>query len=1095
MPDPQYVTSNLILESKGITARYADDAAPFATFLAMTNCEELAENAIGSRLGTTIVNKVATTPHPLASLVHSLAKLSGLNGTAWRYAGSSINLYRIAGTSPGAYTNIASTLSGNPWQAVAYAPEISNVPTLFIADANGMLKDTGLLPAPQQWGIRQPQYPVLAQAQVPDLILLDNYTHPSTDYVYTGIAGGTVSVNVNTTLTTAVTAPGIQAVSVANPNQIGLFQYLSIGAEQVLVLFLTPTGFVADFTATHTTGSTLSNQQLQVTVPASTTATVALSFGGTPISAWPTTLQQADYISLQLFVSDPSQITSITLKFDCGDGSFNTDYFYKVIGQGPQQSLLDTTNQPTTAAADAIISDSLGLYGATDGGIFPLLSGLNKWTPILLQLSDFAGSGRADFNDPVFNWENVNGYQIEVVTSDQASVNVGLSALVIFGGAGPDSFAGVAYDYLFTFYNNVDGTESNPCMVMTNLNPPNDTNWVLPRRQPVLLTMTYPTLDSQVTSLRIYRRGGTLGDNYRRIDEVLITGSPQQYTDIAADDEIEAADFVSFENDVPVTSGLPNPVNTVLSAPITTTNQVATVTPASMANISVGQQITLGPLTSTALINNTETVIVLTKGGSSFTAFVQNTHLAGEQVTATAAYAVPVTIIAEAYDQMWFAGDPNNPNLLYWSAKSNPQAVSSAANIPVSTPDDAITAIVQFKGNLYVSTTKAWWAIAPGTNANASPTVYPTACKHGCIAPLGFIATEEAIYYQAFDGIRAFAGGASMYLTQEQEFIFQDVGSTPIVEADPNNLYQTRMVFWNSMIFISYIGVDAVRHRLIFHMIYKRWRNDDVNAGSLLLESDTNTLVWGAGPGIANSGLVHIDRVGSYDETDVFGSVEQGPIPCSLQTPYKDQGAPANQKNYQEFTLDANTNGATVTVTLLFNDADGENFFSEVLGTITTAGRERFNLNLNNGDGYQAYKVSALFTWSSTERVYLYQAALRSTVLAKTRKSIDSYFRNYSTDESKLLKNRYFDYTSTAPINFTVNYDDPAWPDFSFTLPSSGGVRSVMRARMPAVKFRLDRIVGTSTADFMIWSESAVDMKPICQGKGYQKLPMLNPEM
>ena len=99
---------------------------------------------------------------------------------------------------------------------------------------------------------------------------------------------------------------------------------------------------------------------------------------------------------------------------------------------------------------------------------------------------------------------------------------------------------------------------------------------------------------SQTTYLRWYRRGGTLGDNYSRIDQVPIGGSPQKYIDIWADYQIEEADTVSFTNDVPVTSTLPVPVLTTLTAAINTTNQVVNVTPASMANISVSQQINLG---------------------------------------------------------------------------------------------------------------------------------------------------------------------------------------------------------------------------------------------------------------------------------------------------------------------------------------------------------------------------------------------------------------------------------------------------------------------------------------------------------------------
>ena len=76
----------------------------------------------------------------------------------------------------------------------------------------------------------------------------------------------------------------------------------------------------------------------------------------------------------------------------------------------------------------------------------------------------------------------------------------------------------------------------------------------------------------------------------------------------------------------------------------------------------------------------------------------------------------------------------------------------------------------------------------------------------------------------------------------------------------------------------------------------------------------------------------------------------------------------------------------------------------------------------------------------------------------------------------------------------TVLYDDPCWPPFNFTLPSSNGVRSVMRQRLPAAKLRWMRTIATSTADFMLWSDSNFEVKTLCQGKGYAKFEMTSLE-
>ena len=1122
MPDPNYKNVNFILESKGISARAVDDTLPPGTFLNEDNCEELAENSVGPRLGSKIINKTGGNTVPLAGPVHSLAKLASLNDNNYRYAGASDLLYRRPGLTAGPYTQIASGLSKQPWSAAVDVPngEVTAFPYVFIADANKMLKDQGTLAAPQQMGMFQPRYPVVAVIEQPSTeVNLDDYTAAAGSYTYNGIAGGTNVGPVSTTLKGGVNAGSVQVVQVASIANIFPFQLLVINSagptkETVLVLSAfsapaSPSGPVyfiqAFFVNAHFSAETVTSNALEVTVPASTTASFSKSFGAT--SPFPSTQNlnknAADYIGLLLYVTDPKLVQSITLKFDCGDGTFNSDYFWKTIAQGPLQNLLNNVSDPATAATDAILSSALNVYGNAPDGVGQLNEGLNNWTSLLFQLSDFAGAGRADFSDPVYNWTAVNGYQIVITTNDGGSVTLDFSSLVLFGGAGPDVFAGVGYDYVFTFYNAVDGTESNPSMFMTNVNPPfpttqvsfsippvfyfptiQGTNWVYPRRMPVKLTLTYPDADTQATHLRIYRRGGTLGDNFRRIDQVAITGSPQTYDDVRSDSDIQNNDFVSLVNDVPVTSLLQAPINSTLTGVITPAppgqlipiNLDLTTT----ANLYVGQQLELGNPVS----DNFETVIIqsvsLVSGFVQLSGWVQNLHAIGEPVSVVTRIGQPVNLMASAYGQMWFAGDPNNPNYLYWSARTRPQAVGQANFVAVSTPDDPITAIVPYKGNLYVSTVKGWWAIAPGASSAQSPTVYATAARHGCIAPHGWIATEEAIFYQANDGIRAFGGGASQYLTQGIEFIFQNVGSSPIVQADMTQLDQTRMAFWNAMIFVSYIGVDGNRHRVILHAVYKRWRNDDIDAQSILLEPETNTLVFGD-----SEGLVHTDReIRFTDEGDGGGVVSPQPIAVNLQTPYTDVGEPSIKKCWQELTLDINTAGETLTIILMFEDGQT----SVTLSTVTTTTRQKVNFNLNNGAGYEFYKVSVRLIGNTSAAWYLYQCSIKYLPLAKTRKSFDTYKLRLGIDESKIAKQLYFEYSSAADINFSVYYDDSTTAGFTFTLKNSGGVRNPQRVRLPAVAFRIIRLIGTSSADFQIWEESKIEVKYLCQGKSYLQM-------
>jgi hypothetical protein len=661
--------------------------------------------------------------------------------------------------------------------------------------------------------------------------------------------------------------------------------------------------------------------------------------------------------------------------------------------------------------------------------------------------------------------------------------------LVLFGGAGPDTLGGVAYDYVWTFLNPVDGTESNPCPVMTNQNPPNQTNWVYPRRQPVLLNMNCTTYgpagqlqDGQIGYLRIYRRGGTLGDNYRRVNQIQVNiaaGGIIQYLDTAPDYQVAGAPFVSFTNDVPVPSLLPVPVNTTLNGALSPTGsgQVLTITPASMVGISVRQEVTLG--TPTAIQNNFETVIVLTVGTLSFTAFVQNAHAVGEQVQASIQVGQPCYGMVIAFNKAWFWGDPNNPSTLYFSTGNAPQYVGEANNVIVSTPDDYITTVAPYAGNIFVSCIKSgWWMIPPDSPASQPP--FPTKAKHACVATFGVVPTEESIFYQAIDGIRAFSGGDSDYLTQAVEFVYQGVGSTPIVIADQTKLSQSVMAYWNNLIVNSYIGVDGKRHRMILHTQYKRWRNDDVDAQSIFLESDTNTLVYGS-----TVGLVHLDRQNiPTDQGVANGLLVANPIAMNLQTAYSFNEAPANQKQYQALQIDCNTNGSTLNASLLFNDGE----ITVPLGTFSNTQRGKINFSVNAGLGQQAYKVSLLISGNVSSFSYLYQAAVEALVLPRTRKTVDTYDMNCGFVDSKMCKDFWAQYTATAAINVQIYYDDNPTPGWTFTMPQSGGVRNPLRERLPAISFRVIRVVAESTGDFIWWPDTCLWVKPQCASRGYEKV-------
>ena len=134
-------------------------------------------------------------------------------------------------------------------------------------------------------------------------------------------------------------------------------------------------------------------------------------------------------------------------------------------------------------------------------------------------------------------------------------------------------------------------------------------------------------------------------------------------------------------------------------------------------------------------------MIVLTVTATYFTAFVQNTHLINETVAATASSAQPVTIITIAFDQAWwYAGDEQNPSYLYYSAKDEPcgcQFCELRACVDPERCRDRDRPQPRIACSSQPSC--AGGVSPPGSNADSSPTVYPTAADHGCVRPVRLV--------------------------------------------------------------------------------------------------------------------------------------------------------------------------------------------------------------------------------------------------------------------------------------------------------------------------------------------------------------------
>lgn len=813
-----------------------------------------------------------------------------------------------------------------------------------------------------------------------------------------------------------------------------------------------------------------------------------------------------DLIVLTMAVSNPNNISQITLQFNCGTNTSPTSYYQKIISPAYYQQGVSLTQNPYSTTSQQILAETLGLTtGAVPNSIVAQLqsanisTGAGSWVAIYMRRGDFLPVGQAGQSG--LDWSSIQGWTLSVTTNaNSGGVSFSCNGLYLQWGYGPSSYGGIGYDYRYTFYNSVTGTESNPSPeqefntqfgYLASLTAP------IVLRQAFQVTGYFPT-DPQDNYIRVYRRGGTLASNWFQVAQFAVpTGATGQFTwkDITPDALLAQATPLVLDNDPPVTSSLPQPIITALSA--------ATTGPAgSVYSTFLPQTITVQQADAVFVPNqivdigypqNLEQVQVISGGTGQFTAIVRLTHNIGDPVAVYSIPRQPCNLCALAYGQVWLAGDPNNPHYLYYSKKGLPENFGPQNYIPVSSPDDPIMAVINWRGTLVVATLKSWWIIVGGSQ----PYPQPTGSAHGLIAQQAWTLVEGSIWYLAADGLREFSGSDGVYKTLPVEWIFR---GNPL--CIPPQVYQPDasnglVSFFNNCVYYAYTsnnnGAAGPTYRLVFDTQYQRFRYDDVPATAMLWEKDINSFLVGKEISSGNYAVVQ-DWVGDYDDGGwVAGSLVQTPINLVTQTPYFDVKKPHNPKQWNMLETDVNTQGQDMTTTLLFEDGQE----SITLDVVNTAQRQKVELWVEDGEGYQAYRASIQHSIQVTTAPIIYQDNIYVTELAEYSASYDTYWIKFGTDFDKFVKQGWFDYTSALELTGSLYADNSPTPYFTFTLPAQSE-RYVQRVRFSNVNpgttaftMRTWRMIVLTPADadskeFQFWANPLIQWKTVGQS-GYQR--------
>lgn len=1102
MADSTYKATPYLFSSKGVVARYAEDRLPQGSYINLLGAYERYEVALSSRLGSQIVNRDPIgigdgSNYLLPQPIQTLSRLK-YNSATWRYAGSGPSLYRRTGDSQGAYTNIYTGLSGSPFGSASTNTFASSQPYLFIADASVMIKDSGT-GTPTQWGITPPNQPANATEYAPQLILIDDFNNPS-DYYATSNTGGwspnsigvvtvTDSTPVNDfylfdgTVTNFLEAfNGALAQTDAGPLAVIFNLYGSPNPEQFSAsgVLTTLPGTARNFTlGGYITGT------IQPSTTATVGATVDLDLSQN------NQVQPQSLICFAMQLSDPAGISQINIMFDINNSGYTSSYYQASVSPAYFQSGIDNDTDPYTTTSDEILALTLGVVSGDNSTSQQQLSqqivnqlqptqantGQGAWSTVYIPIANFLPVGNA--GQPGFDWASVTGWQIEVITTTSSSVTLAANGLYLIWNAGPSSFGGIGYDYRYIYFNANTQTPSNPSQEQ---NFSQQFGYVASYEAPIVLCQNFNvegvySNDPQVTHIRLYRRGGYLNQNWFYLDQIpnVTAGGMFAYKDIIPDSSLLQSDILELDNDAPITSSLQNPIVTTLTAPTVGPGMSPynafvpqTVTTAQAATFLPNQLVVIGTP------QNLEQVSVVTGGVGVFTAVLRLTHAAGEQVQVFSIPQQPCDLVGLAYGQVWVAGDPNNPHFLYYSKRGFPENFSPKNYIPCGSPSSPIMAVItDYRGTLFVATLTTWYQISPGS----PPIAQATGSVHGIVSKAGWTQAEGSIWLASIDGIREFRGADGPYRSLPIEWIFQDIPQTPIPLADNSAMGTRIMAFYNDDVYFGYKAIDGSFNRLIWDTDYSRWRNDDVPAIAMFVEPDTNTFLYAKfmTAGIQSGYAIVQDQIGDYDDGGwVNGQLAKTPINMNIQAPYEDLGAPHFPKNWNTVEVDADTNGQDMEVILNFDDG----IAPINLGIINTTIRQKIQLNVNGGDGQESYKCSPQITASVIKAPILYQLNVYAATLAANRMSLDTYWIDMGVETSKVVKQCYFDYTSTAPINISIYADGSSVPYYTYTLPAEPN-RADIRVRFPALKLRKFRMIVLSDEPMQMWRNPRLEWKPV----------------
>lgn len=1011
-------------ENKGLVLKKEPSMLAPGEMSQITNMVSVQESSLTVRPGNQALTNASTSfGATIINTINTVTKLHTASAD-YRYLGTadsgSSNIWR-GGALPSSganmsFTKVAQNIA-NPatsyiaqrFAGVRYNAGSTGVPYEFFACPEKMLKDTGTLSSGdrsldgtilQSWGILAPTAPALptldAVTILPGSELISGSGRLNTTVSsYTGPASGAGYY---------IITPGVMQDSTSGALIIeGML--VQVGGNQAIVQQTTATTFGA-YLPGPPSGAITSGATSYTSAPNtfSYSSSIDASFNGIAPD-----YSSDDVVHIAVSLNDATQFTDVRVRVLVGSNG-NTDYYEKILEpSGLQPQVSGTATATSTVQSQVSLVDT----GVVQGYDIPVES-VNQAVPISLNLTSPASTGtnpvwteidipKSQFL-PVGNagsatstWKNVTGFSVISEVPAGSTGTIAIGSLYVAGGYGPLGYSSslttplLPYSYIYTFRNPVTAAEGNPSIAMIS------DNFLYPLNQQIAV-VCQGSGDPQIagaSSISIYRQGGSLQDGlYRFVGYATNPGAGNTVTfyDSATDNSIIDNDLVEFDNDAPVVSSLPTPLDCLVTG-ITGSGAAAqsvTVTltlPSGLSTlvnyITVGSTISISSGNST-LSSNFEQCVVSAVGSNTLTFYIQYAHASGDYVSCGSIANGSANIAISALDSIFVAGDQNNPQVLYKSKGGQPESfpvlelsTGISNQINVGSPSDPIMAITEYSSAIICLNLSHIYVVNVFAGAMQAPVETPA--NRGLVGTYAWTKADNDIWYVSYDGIYSWSGGQSIKRSEAIDPLFKgyNLGKYFPIQMGPvgggayTGAQAMTMSYYQNEIILTYVDTDNVYHRLRYNTIHNRWWIEDIYDAlnspttapvaitAQYVEPDTGYLLLAKTFAYSSTtwSFLDLDNVGISDGW-VTNPWDGAPIRYIFQTAGYTLGAPSLNKNFVDMVVEFNNDQSAYSINTYYDFS----LIPSVTDVFTVAagasqGRRRLPFSFGGSFGQEAYAI------------------------------------------------------------------------------------------------------------------------------------------